>query len=71
MSKFIILYGSAALSMLVGLLCLYTAFWKKTAKERMIKALQPPPPRNYGSSFLLLFGILCVISAILLIFKTR
>jgi hypothetical protein len=41
-----------------------------TAKEKMTKALEKPPIRNYGNPFLWLFGLLCIILAILLLLKT-
>jgi hypothetical protein len=70
MSKPFLVYGFSALLMLAGLLCLFAAFRKQTAKEKMVKALQPPPPRSYGNPFLWMFGILLIALAALLLFKT-
>ena len=69
MDRQILINVYAALLTLVGLLCLFTAFRKMTAKEKMTKALERPPIRNYGSPFLWLFGLLCIVLAILLLFK--
>lgn len=69
MSKLFLLYGYVALLILAGLLCLYAAFHKKTAKENMIKALQRPLPKNYGNPFLWMFGLFCILLATLLLFK--
>jgi len=69
MSKLILSYGYAALLVLIGLLCLYAAFRKKTAKDSMLKALQRPLPKNYGNPFLWLFGLFCILLTILLLFK--
>jgi hypothetical protein len=44
MSKLLLLYVFAILLMLAGLLSLYYSFRKPTAKEKMIKAMMPPPP---------------------------
>jgi hypothetical protein len=70
MSKLFLLYGSSALVFVAGFLCLFAAFRKKTTKEKMIKALQAPPPRNYGNPFPWMFGILLIVLATLLLFKT-
>jgi hypothetical protein len=70
MDKQLLIYVYAALLTLVGLLCLFAAFRKMTAKEKMTKALEKPPIRNYGNPFLWLFGLLCIILAILLLLKT-
>lgn len=70
MSRLFFVYGFSALLMLAGLLCLVAAFRKQTAKEKMIKALQPPLPKNYGNPFLWMFGILLIALATLLLFKT-
>jgi len=70
MDKQFLIYVYAALLTFVGLLCLFAAFRKMTAKEKMTKALEKPPIRNYGNPFLWLFGLLCIILAILLLLKT-
>jgi len=71
MDKLLLVYGFSALLMIVGLFCLFAAFRKQTAKEKMIKALQPPPPKNYGNPFLWMFGLFCIVLSTLLLFKTR
>jgi len=71
MSKLLLLYVFATLLMLAGLLSLYYSFRKSTAKEKMIKVMTPPPPRNYGNPFLWMFGLLCIVLAALLLFKTK
>jgi len=48
------LYVFAGLLMLTGFLSLYHAFRKQSAKEKMIKAMLPSPPRNYGNRLLFL-----------------
>ena len=70
MDKLILIYVYAVLLTLVALLCLFAAFRKMTAKEKMTKALERPPIRNYGNPFLWLFGLLCIVLAVLLLFKT-
>lgn len=70
MDRQILLYLYAALLTLVGLLCLFVAFRKMTAKEKMIKALERPAVKNYGNPFLWMFGLFCIILAILLLLKT-
>jgi hypothetical protein len=70
MRKLFVVYGSSALLMLAGFLSLFTAFRKQTAKEKMIKALHPPPPRNYGNPFLWMLGLLLIGLATLLLFRT-
>jgi len=70
MDRQVLIYVYAALMTLVGLLCLFAAFRKMTAKEKMTKALERPPIKNYGNPFLWLFGLLCIILAILLLLKT-
>jgi len=70
MDRQILIYLYAALLTLVGLLCLFAAFRKMTAKEKMTKALERPPIKNYGNPFLWLFGLLCIFLAILLLLKT-
>ena len=69
MDRKLLLYVYAALLTFVGLLCLFAAFRKMTAKEKMAKALERPPIKNYGNLFLWLFGLLCMISGILLLLK--
>ena len=64
-------YLTAAFLMISGLLCLYHAFRKRTEKEKIIKAFSRPLPKNYGTPFLWLFGIFCLILALLLILKPR
>lgn len=71
MGKLLLLYVFAALLMLAGLLSLYYSFRKPTAQEKMIKAMTPPLPRNYGNPFLWKFGVLCIVIATLLLFKAR
>jgi len=51
MSKILLMYVIATLLMLAGLLSLYYSYRKPTAKEKMTKAMMPPPPRNYGNPF--------------------
>ena len=70
MDRQILIYVYAALLTLVGLLCLFAAFRKMTVKEKMTKALERPPIKNYGNPFLWLFGLLCIILATLLLLKT-
>jgi amino acid permease len=70
MDRQILIYLYAALLTLVGLLCLFAAFRKMTAKEKMTKTLERPLIKNYGNPFLWLFGLLCIILAIQLLFKT-
>ncbi len=70
MDKQLLIYAYTALLTFVGLVCLFAAFRKMTAKEKMTKALDRPPIRNYGNPFLWLFGLLCIVLAILLLFKT-
>lgn len=70
MDRQILIYVYAALLTLVGLLCLFAAFRKMTAKEKMTKALERLPIKNYGNPFLWLFGLLSIILAILLLLKT-
>jgi hypothetical protein len=71
MWKLVLTYGLASLLVLIGLLSLYAAFRKQTAKERMIKALTPPPPRNYGNPFLWMFGLFCLLLAAILLFRNH
>lgn len=71
MNKLLLLYVFAGLLMLAGLFFLYYAFRKQSAKEKMIKAILPPPPRNYRNPFLWMFGLLCIVLATLLLFKAR
>ena len=52
MDKQLLIYVYAALLTLVGLLCLFAAFRKMTPKEKMTKALERPPIKNYGNPFL-------------------
>jgi|688.fasta_scaffold1870875_2 hypothetical protein len=70
MDKQLLIYVYAALLTLVGLLCLFAAFRKMTPKEKMTKALERPPIKNYGNPFLWMFGLLCIILATLLLLKT-
>lgn len=70
MDRQILIYVYSASLTLVGLLCLFAAFRKITAKEKMTKALERPPIRNYANPFLWLFGLLCIVLAILLLLKT-
>jgi hypothetical protein len=70
MDRQLLIYVYAALLTFVGLLCLFAAFRKTTAKEKMAKALERPPIKNYGNPFLWLFGILCIVLAVLLLFET-
>ena len=70
MGKLFLIYGFSASLIVAGLLCLFAAFRKQTEKEKMIKALQPPQPRNYGNPFLWMFGLLLLVLATLLLFKT-
>ena len=51
MDKQLLIYVYTALLTFVGLLCLFAAFRKMTAKEKMTKALDRPPIRNYGNPF--------------------
>lgn len=69
MDRQILIYVYAALLTLVGLLCLFEAFRKRTAKEKMTKALERQPIKNYGNPFLWLLGLLCIVLAMLLVFK--
>jgi len=71
MNKQLLLYVFAGLLMLAGLLSLYYAFRKQSAKEKMIKAMLPSPPRNYGNPFLWMFGLFCIVLATLLLFKSK
>jgi uncharacterized membrane protein HdeD (DUF308 family) len=71
MSKLLLLYLFGTLLILAGLVSLYYSFRKPTAKEKMIKAMTPPPLRNYGNPFLWMFGLLCIVLAALLLFKTK
>jgi uncharacterized membrane protein HdeD (DUF308 family) len=71
MSKLLLLYVTATLLMLAGLLSLYYSFRKPTAKEKMIKAMMPPRPKNYGNPFLCMLGLLCIVLATLLLFKSK
>lgn len=70
MDRQILIFVYAALLTLVGLLCLFASFRRMSAKEKMTRALERPPIKNYGNLFLWLFGLLCIILAILLLFKT-
>lgn len=70
MDRQILIYVYAALLTLVGLLSLFAAFRKMTAKEEMTKALERPTTKNYGNPFLWLFGLFCIVLPILLLFKT-
>jgi len=70
MDNQLLVYLYSVLLTFVGLLCLFAAFRKMTAKEKMTKALERPPIRNYGNPFLWLFGLFCIGLALFLLFKT-
>jgi len=65
-----LIYVYASLLTILGLLCLFAAFRKTTAKEKMTKALERPPTKNYGNPFLWLFGLFCIVLAVVLLFNT-
>jgi len=67
LQKLLLLYIASATLIFAGLLCLRQSLHELSSKEKMIKATLPSPPKNYGKTFLIGFGVLCIVCGLLLL----
>lgn len=53
--------------MFIGLLCLRKTVHEPSSKGKMIKAALHSPPKNHRTTFLIGFGVLCIVCGLLLL----
>lgn len=62
-------YFFASLLFMIGFLSIQSGLKRKNVKDEMLKVSIPPPPKNFGRLYKILFGLLFIYGAIALLFS--